>query len=282
MKPILHLNNLGKTLIWRKVGTTEPNEPLSVCLSVYTSVAWRAVHGQQSSVNRDFSSPSPSDYSAPPYILARADGSSPFQRLYFRRSSQIRLSASSEGFPVREKVLDVEIKALTGITPSVHQRASDECPGDALPTSQGRGCPPTTSHGRRGHWKGGPFLHWSLCFCKTPFPIHASSLILHPLLWFWLWATYWKIAGGADCKHLKTATSNRKHSVLGSRTFQTLFLLLLKQLPSEILPWLRLPGWKHESKRNLKASGRWSRNISNPHNCGPSQRRVENSSFSES
>ena len=66
--------------------------------------------------------------------------------MYFRRSSQIRFSASSEGFPVREKVLDVEIKALTGITPNVHQRASDECPGDALPTSRGEAAlpPPAT------------------------------------------------------------------------------------------------------------------------------------------
>lgn len=200
MKSILLLNNLGKILDREEGGDHRTKRP-SECVSVYTSVAWRAVHSRSSLWNGDFFSPSPSYYSAPPYILARADGSSPSQRLYFRRSSQIRFSSSSEAFPVGKKVLDLEVKSLTGITPNAHQRAS--CPGDALPTCQGRGCPASTSHGRRGSWKGGAFLDWFLCFSETPFPIHPPSDASSTTT-VWALATFWELAGRADRKaHLK-------------------------------------------------------------------------------
>ena len=176
--PISQWNPSSFLTIWakfwtgRKVGTRNQMS-LWVCVWVST-LLWPEGPSTGSSRlwNGDFFSPSPSYHSAPSYILTRADGSSPSQRLYFRRSSQIRFSASSEAFPVGKKVLDLEIKALTGITPKAHQRAP--CPGDALPAGQGRGCPATTSHGRCGSWKGGAFLNWSLCFSETPFPIHPS------------------------------------------------------------------------------------------------------------
>lgn len=204
--PISPWNPSSFLTIWakfwtgKKVGTTEPNDPLSVWVS---TLLWPEglSTGRSSLWNGDFFSPSPSYYSAPPYILARADGSSPSQRLYFRRSSQIRLSSSSEAFPVGKKVLDLEVKSLTGITPNAHQRAS--CPGDALPTCQGRGCPASTSHGRRGSWKGGAFLDWFLCFSETPFPIHPPSDASSTTT-VWALATFWELAGRADCKaHLK-------------------------------------------------------------------------------
>ena len=39
MKSILLLNHLGKILDREEGGDTEPNEPLSMCLGVYPSVA---------------------------------------------------------------------------------------------------------------------------------------------------------------------------------------------------------------------------------------------------